>query len=174
MHSLQYTGAGYFPLVKAFGVNYTRNAQKGRFTLCFVPQARSNVQSIQKLVEFSVWANKPKLYTHIPGLNKLHLNNLISVGGKIRVKIISMGHTNFLELTWVQNPWPFPVFSYRLLTNTLNISYKTKAVQNQMNVHINFHQENWRGFLEDQCGLDNLGLFSVVLHVSFTWCIVEY
>ena len=45
----------------------------------------------------------------------------------ISVDIIIVGHTNFLvkvELTWVQDFGISPKSSWRLPTNTLNISYK--------------------------------------------------
>ena len=46
------------------------------------------------------------------------------------MEIIKVGHTNFLvkvELTWVQRPRGFPKSSWRLPTNTLKISFRTKV-----------------------------------------------
>lgn len=51
---------------------------------------------------------------------------------EINVKVISMGHTEFLvkvELTWVQDLGSFFKFSRRFLTSMLGINYKIKVAQ---------------------------------------------
>jgi len=114
MHSLQYTGGGYFPLVKSNGGKLHPKCSKGHvhFVLPSLGPVKcpNHLEACGDLGGGPVWANKPNLYTRIPGL-KIHLNSPISVGGKIRVKIMSVGHTNFpvkVESTWAQNPWSFP------------------------------------------------------------------
>jgi hypothetical protein len=57
------------------------------------------------------------------------------------MEIISLGHTNVLvkvELTWVQDPRSSSKSSWRLPTNTLNISYKSKVAQKRIIIRINF------------------------------------
>ena len=64
-----------------------------------------------------------------------------SCGWKISVKIISADLTILLvevNLTWVQDPRSSPKSSWRLPTNTLNISCGTKTTQNKIITPINF------------------------------------
>ena len=63
------------------------------------------------------------------------LNSPISGGCKISVKIISMGHTNFL-IKLDPRPRVFPKSSQRLSTNTLNINYKTQIAPNKIITHM--------------------------------------
>ena len=52
-----------------------------------------------------------------------------------------MGRIAFLvevELMWVQDPGSSPKSLRRFLTNTLNVSHKTKVSRNKIITHINF------------------------------------
>ena len=59
-----------------------------------------------------------------------------------------MGHTNFMikvELMWFQDPGSSPKSSYRLATNTLNVTCRIKVAQHKNNHCIHFLGNNYCG-----------------------------